>query len=94
MQTTVHVRVAQGADPTFIQNTYLGEVELIDLRAAPRGEVTILVRFEVDESATLKVFATDSATGRQAHATLQLVGIAGTQSVSSMTARNAAARLQ
>jgi molecular chaperone DnaK len=94
MQTTVRVRVAQGGDPTFDQNTYLGEVELINLRAAPRGQVTILVRFEVDESATLKVFATDSTTGRQAHATLQLVGIAGAQSVSSMAARNATARLR
>jgi molecular chaperone DnaK len=93
MQTTVRVRVAQGADPTFKLNTYLGEVELIDLRAAPRGQVTILVRFEVDESATLKVFATDSATGRQAHATLQLVGIAGLQTISTMAARNSAARL-
>jgi molecular chaperone DnaK len=93
MQSTVRVRVAQGADPTFDLNTYLGEVELTDLRAAPRGQVTILVRFEVDESATLKVFATDSSTGRQAHATLQLVGIAGAQSVSSMAARNATVRL-
>jgi molecular chaperone DnaK len=93
MQTIVRVRVGQGADPTFSQNTYLGEVELLDLRAAPRGQVTILVRFEVDESATLKVFATDSATGRQAHATLQLVGIAGAQSISSMAARNATVRI-
>jgi molecular chaperone DnaK len=94
MQTTVRVRVAQGPDATFDQNTYLGEVELTGLRAAPRGQVTIVVRFEVDESATLKVFATDAATGREAHATLQLVGIAGAQSVSSMAARNAKMRLQ
>ena len=45
----------------FVDNTYLGEVELSGLRAAPRGEVTIQVRFEVDESGTLKVFATDVA---------------------------------
>jgi molecular chaperone DnaK len=94
MQVTVRVRVAQGEDATFGQNTYLGEVELTGLRAAPRGQVTIQVRFEVDESGTLKVFATDAGTGREAHATLQLVGIAGAQSISSMAARNATIRLQ
>jgi molecular chaperone DnaK len=94
MQSMVRVRVAQGEDATFGQNTFLGEVELSGLRAAPRGQVTIQVRFEVDESGTLKVFATDAATGREAHATLQLVGIAGAQSISSMAERNAAVRLQ
>jgi molecular chaperone DnaK len=94
MQSTVRVRVAQGEDATFGQNTYLGEVELTGLRAAPRGQVTVQVRFEVDESGTLKVFATDAQTGREAHATLQLVGIAGAQSISSMATRNATMRLQ
>jgi molecular chaperone DnaK len=93
MQTLVRVRVAQGEDPTFAQNTYLGEVELSGLRPAPRGEVTIQVRFEVDESGTLKVFASDAATGREAQATLQLVGIAGQPSIRAMQARHAAMRL-
>jgi molecular chaperone DnaK len=93
MQTTVRVRVAQGEDATFSQNTYLGEVELSGLRAAPRGQVTIQVRFEVDESGTLKVFASDISTGREANATLQLVGIAGGPSVSAMVARHAAVRV-
>jgi molecular chaperone DnaK len=93
MQTTVRVRVGQGEDPTFGQNTYLGEVELTGLRAAPRGEVTIQVRFAVDESGTLQVFATDAATGREAHATLQLVGITGAQGVAAMAARQAAMRV-
>jgi molecular chaperone DnaK len=91
MQTTVRVRVAQGEDAVFERNTFLGEVELVRLRAAPRGEVTIRARFEVDESGTLKVFATDVATGRQAHAVLQLVGIAEAAAVAVMQARNAAA---
>jgi molecular chaperone DnaK len=93
MQTTVHVRVAQGEDATFRNNTYLGEVELTGLRPAPRGQVTIQVRFEIDESGTLQVFASDVATGREAHATLQLVGIAGAQSIGEMQARHAAARV-
>jgi molecular chaperone DnaK len=93
-QTVVHVRVAQGEDPVFRNNTYLGEVELTGLRSAPRGSVTIQVRFELDESGTLQVFATDVATGREAHALLQLVGIAGTQSVAAMRAEHAAVQVR
>jgi molecular chaperone DnaK len=86
-QTLVRVRVAQGEEGTFRQNTYLGEVELSGLRPAPRGQVTIQVRFEIDESGTLQVFATDLSTGREAYAMLQLVGIAGADSVAEMRAR-------
>ena len=92
-QTVVKVRVAQGEEAVFGGNTYLGEVELSGIRAAPRGSVTIEVRFAVDESGSLQVFAKDASTGREAHATLQLVGIAGSQSVSSMRARHAAMRV-
>jgi molecular chaperone DnaK len=94
LQTMVRVRVAQGEDTSFAGNTYLGEVELTGLRPAARGDVTIQVRFEVDESGTLRVSATDLSTGRAAQATLQLVGIAGAQSISTMAARHAAARMQ
>jgi molecular chaperone DnaK len=89
----VHVRVAQGEDALFGANTYLGEVELSGLRAAPRGEVTIQVRFEVDASGTLAVSATDLGTGREARAMLQLVGIAGAQSIRAMQARQATVRM-
>ena len=94
MQTVVRVRVAQGEDAIFERNTFLGQVELVGLRAAPRGEVTIRARFEVDESGTLKVFATDVATGREAHALLQLIGIAETKSIEAMQQRHAAARIE
>jgi molecular chaperone DnaK len=93
MQTVVRVRVAQGEDPLFEKNTYLGEVELVGLRPARRGEVTIRARFEVDESGTLKVFATDVATGREAHALLQLVGIAESTTIAAMQQRHAATRI-
>jgi molecular chaperone DnaK len=93
MQTVVRVRVAQGEEALFNRNTFLGEVELTGLRAAPRGEVTIRARFDVDESGTLKVFAIDVATGRQAHALLQLVGIAEAESVKVMQARHADTRV-
>jgi molecular chaperone DnaK len=89
MQTGVRVRVAQGEDAFFENNTFLGELELVGLRAGPRGAVTIQVRFEVDEGGTLKVWATDIETGKQAQALLQLVGIAGAQGVAVMQARQA-----
>ena len=92
-QTVVRVRVAQGEDATFRLNTYLGEVELAGLPPAPRGEVTIRVRFEVDESGILNVSAADAATGRAAQATLQLVGIAGAPGIAEMQARQAALRV-
>jgi molecular chaperone DnaK len=92
-QTVVKVRVGQGEEAVFGGNTYLGEVELSGIRAAPRGTVTIEVRFAVDESGSLEVFAKDVSTGREARATLQLVGIAGAPSVSSMRARQAAMRM-
>jgi molecular chaperone DnaK len=92
-QVLVRVRVAQGEDAVFGNNTFLGQVELVGLRAAPRGEVVVQVRFEVDESGTLKVFATDVATGHEAHALLHLVGIAGVKSVESMRTRHAATRV-
>jgi molecular chaperone DnaK len=94
MQTGVRVRVAQGGDALFNKNTFLGEVELVGLTAAPRGQVTIRVRFEVDESGTLKVSATDAATGKEAQAVLQLVGIASAESVTNMQARHAATELR
>jgi molecular chaperone DnaK len=92
-QTVVQVRVAQGEDALFRNNTFLGAVELVGLRAAPRGDVTIRTRFEVDESGTLKVFATDLGTGKEAHALLQLVGIAAQGTVEAMQARHAGARV-
>jgi hypothetical protein len=93
MQTVVRVRIAQGEDPLFQRNTFLGEVELSGLRAAPRGEVTIQLGFELDTSGTLQVHATDVATMRAAHASLQLVGIANAAGIAEMQARHAAMRV-
>lgn len=87
MQTTVRVRVAQGEQPYFPQNTYLGEVELSGLRPAPRGEVTVAVTFEVDADGSLRIRARDVQTGQEARATLQLVGVADESSVVMMINR-------
>jgi molecular chaperone DnaK len=75
-QSIVRVRVAQGESPGFLQNTYLGEVELSGLRAAVRGEVQIGVTFELDADGSLRIQAQDVQTGQQATVVLQLVAVA------------------
>jgi molecular chaperone DnaK len=89
-QTCVRVRVAQGEAEHFVDNFYLGEIELSGLRPAPRGEVlVIVVGFEVDANGTLKVRASEQATGLEARATLQLDVVSGDLSIARMQARAA-----
>jgi molecular chaperone DnaK len=83
-QQVVRVRVAQGENPSFRGNTYLGEVELGGIRAAARGEVSVSVTFELDADGSLRVHAADTATGRQASAQLRLEGIAGESDIATM----------
>ena len=83
----VRVRVAQGENPSFRGNTYLGEVELGGIRSAPRGEVSVSVTFELDADGSLRVHAADTATGRQASAQLRLEGIAGESDIATMRHR-------
>ncbi len=75
-QTSVVVRVAQGEQRLFTENTYLGEVELGELTPAPRGHVKIAVTFEIDADGTLQVNARDPVTGRQSRTTIRLLGVA------------------
>jgi molecular chaperone DnaK len=86
-QQIVRVRVAQGEDGAFRGNTYLGEVELSGIPAAPRGDVSVQVTFELDADGTLRVRAADPTTGRQATAMLRLTGIAAESEIASMRAR-------
>jgi molecular chaperone DnaK len=73
-QTTVLVRVAQGERTEFAGNMLLGNVELTGLRAAGRGEVKILVTFELDADGTLSVRAREDGTTLEAKATMKLTG--------------------
>jgi molecular chaperone DnaK len=86
-QSVVRIRVAQGEDPQFNVNTYLGELELAELRSAIRSDISIAVTFAVDASGTVHVSATDIATGRAARANLQLIGVAEEASIQRMRAR-------
>jgi molecular chaperone DnaK len=73
-QTMVLLRVAQGESAFFRQNTHLGDLELSGLKPARRGEVKILVTFELDADGILNVRAKDKDTGRETKATMKLLG--------------------
>jgi molecular chaperone DnaK len=92
-QRLVRIRVAQGEDPVFTGNTYLGELELTELRDGVRSEISIAVTFSVDASGTVQVSATDVATGRAARASLQLIGVAEETSIQRMRARTEQVRV-
>jgi molecular chaperone DnaK len=89
-QTVVFIRVAQGESTRFGENTYLGELELSGLAAAPRGRVKILVTFELDADGILNVRAKDKETGRETTATMKVTGgTADTREVEAMLGRQA-----
>jgi molecular chaperone DnaK len=73
-QTGVRVRVVQGESERFSENTYLGDLELTGLRAAPRGEVEVGVTFEIDADGILNVRAKEELTGRETVARMNLLG--------------------
>jgi molecular chaperone DnaK (HSP70) len=73
-QVAVTIRVAQGEEERFEDNTCLGELELSGLRSAPRGDVKIEVTFELDADGILRVRARDVFTGQETVATMRLLG--------------------
>jgi molecular chaperone DnaK len=80
LQNLVHVRVAQGEEEKFDANQYLGEVEVTNLRPAPRGEVLLSVTFEIDANGSLVVRAIDASTGRKAEASMKLITVTQSES--------------
>jgi len=90
-QTAVTVRVSQGESKVFGENTFLGEVQLSGIVAAPRGETQVAVTFELDADGILNVRARDVKTGQETVARMQLVGAANDpHEVAAMQARQAA----
>ena len=73
-QDIVRVQVYQGDSEVAEDNEKLGELELIGLRAAPRGVVVVEVTFEVDVEGILGVRARDKETGAEQIMRLRLDG--------------------
>jgi len=73
-QTQVVLQVCQGESRRFDENTALGELKLDGLRSARRGEVRIVVTFEIDTDGILRVKAKDEETGNTQGATIHVLG--------------------
>ena len=73
-QDAVSVRVCQGESRRTDDNQVLGQVELVGLPPARRGEVSIAVTFMIDADGTLNVRAVDEATGRGQDLRVNLTG--------------------
>jgi molecular chaperone DnaK len=89
-QTVVFIRVAQGESVRFAENMRLGELELSGLKPARRGELKIVVTFELDADGILKVRAREKDTDRETKATMRLLGTStDAAEVNAMAARQA-----
>ncbi len=89
-QTTVVIRIAQGESRKFSENQGLGELELTGLRAAPRGEVSVAVTFELGADGTLNVRARDVETNREQTTRVSLLTIPTETAQAEMAARQRA----
>jgi molecular chaperone DnaK len=70
-QTSVEIKVVQGERPMAADNKNLGTFILDGIPPAPRGVPQIEVGFDIDANGILNVTASDKATGKTAHITIQ-----------------------
>ncbi|MBF0370605.1 MAG: molecular chaperone DnaK [Magnetococcales bacterium] len=73
-QTAVSIRVAQGERELFNGNRPLGQFDLVDLPASPRGTLQIEVNFAIDVNGLVHVSAKDKGTGKQHSIEIQASG--------------------
>jgi molecular chaperone DnaK len=74
-QTSVTIHVLQGEREFARDNRTLGQFDLTDIPAAPRGAPQIEVEFAIDANGILKVSATDKATGKSQN--IEITGSSG-----------------
>ena len=70
-QTSVEINVVQGERPMAADNKSLGKFILDGIPPAPRGVPQVEVSFDIDANGILSVTASDKATGKTAHITIQ-----------------------
>ncbi|BAK75671.1 chaperone protein DnaK [Pseudogulbenkiania sp. NH8B] len=70
-QTAVTIHVLQGEREKASANKSLGQFNLSDIPAAPRGMPQIEVTFDIDANGILHVSAKDKGTGKEAKITIQ-----------------------
>ncbi|MCA9538899.1 MAG: Hsp70 family protein [Myxococcales bacterium] len=71
-QTSVRLQIYQGESRVAAENTKLGEVELVGLTPAARGQVEIQVTFEIDTDGIVVVTARDRQTGIEQEARIEV----------------------
>lgn len=70
-QTAVTIRVFQGEREIASANKFLGQFDLMDIKAAPRGIPQIEVSFDIDSNGILHVSAKDMSTNKQQKITIK-----------------------
>ena len=73
-QTAVTVRVFQGERKMASNNRLLGEFDLKDIPAQPRGVPQIEVKFDIDQNGILSVSAKELKTGKEASVEIKEAG--------------------
>jgi len=92
-QDAVLIRICQGESRRVEKNVVLGELELLGLRPAQRGEVQIAVTFEIDTDGILNVSAKDLETGRATRTQITLFGGYSEEQVAQMEERSRSLRV-
>lgn len=64
-QTSVEIKVLQGEREMAVDNTLLGQFNLTEIPAAPRGVPQIEVTFDIDANGIVNVSAKDLGSGKQ-----------------------------
>ncbi|MGE5187303.1 MAG: Hsp70 family protein [Acidobacteriota bacterium] len=91
-QDTVRIVVVQGESRRMEANLVIGDLTLADLPPRPRGETSIEVTFLLDANGILQVRARDAHTGREQHASLDIVGAMPQEDVAASRERLSALR--
>lgn len=73
-QPAVTINILQGNRPMVKDNKQIGLFNLDGIAPAPRGVPQIEVEFNIDSNGILSVSATDKATGKDQHITIQAKG--------------------
>jgi molecular chaperone DnaK len=83
-QTEVSIDIYQGESRRIAENARLGSVLLSGLRPAPRGEIKIRVKFDIDTDGILGVSARNEETGEAQATRINLTGGMGEDQVSAL----------
>ncbi|MCT6822462.1 MAG: molecular chaperone DnaK [Apilactobacillus sp.] len=70
-QPAVDIHVLQGERPMAADNKTLGQFQLTDIPAAPRGIPQIEVKFDIDKNGIVNVSAKDKGTGKEQKITIK-----------------------